>query len=56
MHGHSSQQGVAYAYCQPRNREVPAGHPAAIRVREDVLIDAATWFLTTVSSALTGSL
>ena len=44
MHGHSSRQGVAYAYCQPRNREIPQGHPAAIRVREDVLIDAATWF------------
>jgi hypothetical protein len=44
MHGHSSQQGVVYAICQPRNREVPEGHPAAIRVREDVLIDAATWF------------
>jgi site-specific DNA recombinase len=44
MHGHTSRSGTPYAYCQPRNHEVPEGHPAAVRVREDELIEAATWF------------
>ncbi len=44
MHGHATRHGTAYAYCQPRNREIPEGHPPAIRVREDELIEATTWF------------
>jgi hypothetical protein len=44
MHGHATRHGTAYAYCQPRNRALPENHPAAIRVREDQLIDGATLF------------
>jgi site-specific DNA recombinase len=44
MHGHATRHGTAYAYCQPRNRALPESHPAAIRVREDQLIDGVTLF------------
>jgi site-specific DNA recombinase len=44
MHGHATRHGTAYAYCQPRNRALPENHPAAIRIREDQLIDGVTLF------------
>ena len=44
MHGHATRHGTAYAYCQPRNQALPENHPAAIRVREDQLIDGVTLF------------
>jgi site-specific DNA recombinase len=44
MHGHATRHGTAYAHCQPRNRALPENHPAAIRVREDELIDGVTLF------------
>ena len=47
MHGHANRHGTPYAYCQPRNRELPDDHPAAIRVREDRLIEGATRFFNT---------
>ena len=47
MHGKSNHAGTPYAYCQPREREMPEGHPPTIWVREDVLVGAVTHFFNT---------
>ncbi len=42
-----NRHGTVSAYCQPRGRELPDQHPAALRVREDQLIEGVTYFFNT---------
>jgi site-specific DNA recombinase len=44
MFGKTSRHQVPYCCCQPRGRLLPDGHPAAVHVREDVLLTAVTEF------------
>lgn len=39
-----NRHGTVSAYCQPRGRELPEEHPAALCVREDQLIEGVTHF------------
>ena len=47
MHGKRNRHDTVGLYCQPRNRPLPDGHPTAVWLREDRVLDSLTIFFNT---------